>query len=261
MNESALRAPSVLFVVGHTVPRDDTLCAAVALTARVSGELHAVFIEEEDVLRAAALPCGSRLTVAPWVAEPLQVASVVREWRALSERVRQVIEREAHRLRVKLEYRVARSSHLSEFEDAYVGGDLVMLAGVRPPSGGPTTRGEQPTLGRKSVKVLYDGSADAERALEVARLLAGPSQLIEIWVAASDLGRARQLGEGLRARLGVAARMRELEASDFTRSGALRALHAVGRGILVLPERATLAPFVTALSRETSLPCWVVLTR
>lgn len=261
MSEHAPRAPSVLFVVGRSVPRDDTLCAAVALTARVSGELHAVFIEEEDVLRAAALPFGSRLAAGPWVAEPLQVASVVREWRALSDRVRQVIEREAQRLRVKLEYRVARSSRLSELEGAYAGGDLVMLAGVHPPNGGAVGRTEAPTLGRKSVKILYDGSADAERALEVAQLLAGPSQAIEIWVVSPDLDRAHQLHESLRARLGSAPRIRALDASETTRSAALGALHAVGRGILVLPERAGLAPFVTALSREMALPCWAVLTR
>jgi len=261
MSEQAFRGPSVLFVVGRSVPRDDTLCAAVALTARVSGELHTVFIEDEDVLRAAALPFGSRLMGGPWATEPLQVASVVREWRALSERVRQVIEREAHRLRVKLEYRVARSSRLSDLEDAYASGDLVMLAGMRPPNGGPVSHGEGPSSARKSVKVLYDGSLDAERALDVACLLAGPSQAVEVWLAFSDLSRAPRLREHLRARLGAAARIRELDASAVTRAGALSALHAAGRGILVLPERAPLAPLVTALSRETSLPCWVVLTR
>lgn len=243
-----------LLVLGHAVPQDEALCRAVALLARVSDQLHARFVEDEDLLRAAALPIAAHLFRVRAAAAPLHSAAVLDEWHAWSTRARQTILREAQRHNLRVEFEISRASRLSSVPPAE-SFDLTVFA---------QTRGaERDVVGSRTepIKVLYDASPAAERALHLAVSLTNASHALQVWLLAVRAEARSELAQRLGAILGGRVSFRELPELSVSRDSVLRMLLAAGGGTFLLPASSPVAELASALSRDVRLPTAVVLTR
>lgn len=164
--------------------------AAAELAARLGAELVGLFVEDEDLLRLAALPFAGVLRIPSGARERLDVPRAEAELRALGAHARETLTRAAGALRVAFDFKIRRGRVIREIIDAAADADLLVLgAGGRRRSGraglGDTARAAAERA-RSSVLLLGagaavdgavlavdDGSPAAPRALAIARSLAG----------------------------------------------------------------------------------------
>jgi nucleotide-binding universal stress UspA family protein len=166
--------------------------AAAALAARLGAELLGLFVEDEDLLRLAALPFAGVVRIPSGVREPLDRERAEAELRAVGARARDALARAAASGRLSFTFVVARGRVVAEVLAASERVDLLVLGtGGSRRSGaagvGGTARAAAERA-RSSVLLLPrgarlgepvvgidDGSPGAPRALAVARALAGPA--------------------------------------------------------------------------------------
>lgn len=116
----------ILVAVDASAASLDAVAAAAALAARLGSELAGLFVEDEDLLRLAALPFG-------WVRAPggereaLDVAAAEARLRAEAAHAREELERAASVYRVACSFRVARGRVAAQVIAASEGADLVVL--------------------------------------------------------------------------------------------------------------------------------------
>lgn len=164
--------------------------AAADLAARLGAELLGLFVEDEDLLRLAALPFAGVLRIPSGACEAIDLPRVEAELRAVGAHAREELARAAG-TRQAFEFTVRRGRVVPEILAASGLVDLLALgAGGRRRSGraglGDTARaaaerahssvlllGGGGRLGDPVVAV-DDGSAGAPRAVALARALAGP---------------------------------------------------------------------------------------
>lgn len=168
---------------------------AALLAERAHAELHAIFLEDERLLDAAALPFTHYVCLSSGACNALEPATIQREYRALAERARRRLEELGRRLNLASSFEIVRGDRIAAL--AKVGCDdlLVMETRARTYDRNKyvlTDRFAAATCGyaclllgpvadaRRNVLVLYDGSAIADRALAAARALHGnePARLI-----------------------------------------------------------------------------------
>jgi nucleotide-binding universal stress UspA family protein len=180
----------------------DAAAAAAAVAARLGAELAGLFVEDEDLLRLAALPFG--VVQAPGGhREDLDVAAAEARLRAVAAHAREVLERAAAAHRVACSFRVARGRVAAEVIAASEGADLVVLGAS---SHGRSARGAVGQTARAAATgasapvlllargarlgaelvALDDGTPAGARAVEVARRLA-PADRPPVLVACTDL--------------------------------------------------------------------------
>jgi nucleotide-binding universal stress UspA family protein len=165
--------------------------AAAALAARLGAALLGLFVEDEDLLRLAALPFAGVLRIPSGAREPLDLPRAEAELRAVAAHAREALARDAGAARLSVEFTVRRGRVLTELLAASARVDLLVLgAGGHRRSGraglGETARAAA-ARARSSVLLLGggarlggpvialdDGSPGAPRAVTIARALAGP---------------------------------------------------------------------------------------
>ena len=172
--------------------------AAAALAGRLGAELLGLFVEDEDLLRLAALPFAAILRVPSGTHQPLDRPRVEAELRAVAARAREALAHAAAPAHLSFTFVVARGRVVPEVLAASERVDLLVLGtGGRHRSGrvgvGATARAAAerahssvlllPQGGRLADPVvgIEDGSPGAPRALAVARALArspGPAVLV-----------------------------------------------------------------------------------
>lgn len=165
--------------------------AAAELAARLGAELLGLFVEDEDLLRLAALPFAGVLRMPSGAREPIDPARAEAELRAVGAHARDALARAAAPGRRPFEFTVRRGRILAELLAASGTVDLLVLgAGGRRRSGlaglGDTARAAAArapssvlllgggTRLKDPVVAVDDGTPGAARALAVARALAGP---------------------------------------------------------------------------------------
>jgi hypothetical protein len=84
------------------------LDTAARLAARAKTPLHGIFVEDEDLLRLAALPFARQATLGAG-AQPLGIEEIERHLRAAAERARRDLEEVARRHHVKWSFEIVRS--------------------------------------------------------------------------------------------------------------------------------------------------------
>lgn len=177
----------------------DALAAGAALAARLGAVLEALFVEDEDLLRLAALPFAGLVRGAAGRAEPLDRARAEAAMRTLAAQAREALERSAARHALEARFRVARGRVSAELLAAAQGADALVLGaaghgGARRGAFGATARAtlaragapvllvarEPPPSGR--VVAVDDGTPAAGRSLAVARQLAldAPLEVVAI---------------------------------------------------------------------------------
>jgi nucleotide-binding universal stress UspA family protein len=178
----------VVVAVDASAASLDAAAAAAAVAARLGSELAGLFVEDEDVLRLAALPFG--VVQAPGGhLEDLDVAGAEARLRAVAAHAREILERAAALHRVACSFRVARGRVAAEVIAASEGADLVVLGAA---SHGRAARGAVGQTARATVAgarapvlllargarlgaelvAVDDGTPAGAQAVEAARRLA-----------------------------------------------------------------------------------------
>lgn len=208
----------ILVALDASGPSLDALRAAATLAARLGAELEGLFVEDENVLRAAGLPVSRHLSVLGGARRPPAPGDVEAQLRAMAARAREALEQACAPQRLTFSFRVARGQVTLELLAAAARADLLVLGGWghRVPAGRPgeTARSAAARapisvliLARagpmsRSLLVAYDGSAGARRALALAaRLEQADAGRIELLLAAPDAHAAARLAD--EARLGL----------------------------------------------------------
>lgn len=165
--------------------------AAAGLAARLGAGLAGLFVEDEDLLRLAALPFAGVVRLPSGAHEPLDLARAESELRAVAAHAREALARAAAPARLSFEFSVTRGRVVPQILAAAARVDLLVLgAGGRRRSGraglGDTARAAAERArssvlllrggGRigEPVVVVDDGSPGAAQASAVGRALAGP---------------------------------------------------------------------------------------
>ncbi len=202
----------------------EALSAGVAIAARAGAELEALFVEDVDLLRAAGLPSAHQVAMPSGTPRPLDRGSLEAELRALAARAREAVEDAARSSGIAWSFRVARGRVAIEVMGAARSADLLVLGRASRHIGsgpGATARAAARAsansvlvLGRGAevrppLLVAYDGSPEADRALDLAAKLAvdGAGDLLLLLVA-NRQEEAQRLAELARRRLGLEAPLR-----------------------------------------------------
>jgi nucleotide-binding universal stress UspA family protein len=204
MAEEEFSARRVLVGVDASAASLDALAAAALLAARLGAELAGLFVEDEDLLRLAALPFGGVVRTAGGGREQLDRDSAEAALRAVASHAREVLERAASTHRVTCSFRVARGAVVREVLAAAEAADLVVLGagGHGRLARGAVGETARAAAGRARVPVLLlargsrlgggvvavdDGTAAGTRAVIAAQRLA-PEDRPPSVVATRDAG-------------------------------------------------------------------------
>ena len=189
---------------------------AVMLALRLRAEIQAVFVEDINLLRLTELPFAREVRFGQAGAHPVQSDDVQRGLRARAAVLRRAVEDVAEQSKVSSTFRVVRGAVVGEVLAAALEADLLALgrlghAVARRGRLGSTAQAAvaraasavllvHPAMENGPVLLLFDGSAAAARALELAAEVIGDSNDLRVLVwgpeetLASD---RRQLAEEL----------------------------------------------------------------
>lgn len=192
--ERPFAARRILVAIDASAASLDALAAAVALALRLGSELRGLFVEDEDLLRFAALPFAGIVRTPGGEREQLDPASAEVTLRAIGSRARDAFERAASDRGVIGTFQVARGRVVREVLAAAEGVDLVVLgaAGHGRPARGAVGETARAAAARAPASVLLlargarlgggvvavdDGTAAGARVIAAARSIAPEGQL------------------------------------------------------------------------------------
>jgi nucleotide-binding universal stress UspA family protein len=182
-------ARRILVAIDASAASLDALAAAAALAVRLGSELRGLFVEDEDLLRLAALPFADIVRSPGGERERIDPASAEVALRAIGSRARDAFERVASRQGVTWTFQVSRGRVVREVLAAAASADLVVLgaAGHGRPMRGAVGETARAAAARAPAPVLLlargarlgggvvavdDGTPAGARALAAARSLA-----------------------------------------------------------------------------------------
>jgi nucleotide-binding universal stress UspA family protein len=250
--------------------------AASALAARLGAELEALFVEDDDLARLAALPFARQLGLSSATRRPLLHGDIERAWRAGAVRARTALSQAAARHQVRWSFQVRRGETGAVLVQLAAQSDLITVT-----LGGPavtrTTVVEsvlraapcpllvRPAGGalRAPYVVLDEGSEASARALRLTLQLArdGGGDIV-VLLAAGEHARREQLraqAEAIAVSAGVRIATRALAPSDaIAVAGAIRALRP---GTLVLAADSALVDAALLRRLPAAVGCPSLLVR
>lgn len=238
------------------------------LAARLEAEVAALFVEDTNVLRSAALPFARRFAGAAGAWQEFDVRDVERELRSLAAGARKALAAAAAHHQVRWTFRVVRGRIGVEVATAAGQADLVVL-GRRGPA--PESAARLSAQASRSVLLLgalgatalgvvavYDGSPGAGRALAAAARLAEPGRLVVLLVG-SDRAALHAAADARLQALGAKGELRTLGAATFTR--VVGAASEAGGGLLVVSADSPLLAGAEAERALETAPLPVLLVR
>lgn len=211
--EDALTIKRILVALDASPHSQAALQAAVELAVRFEAEVAGLFVEDENLLRLAELPFVREVGLFTATRREVGGSDMQRQIRIQSRTVRRVFTGTTERAQVRWRFRVTRGTVLSEVLAAASEADVLVLGRsgssvLRRGRLGSTVRGILPehfglalvvqegSLPRAPYAIVYDGSAVADRALQVAQTLnrrVDDSQTLVVILLAPDSGAAREL--------------------------------------------------------------------
>lgn len=157
------RIARVLVPLAASAQCREALETGAGLAAAVGAQLEGLFIEDANLARLSALPFAREVESLTATLRQLPLAAVERAFRVEAALLSRLLARLAETARVECSFEVTRGQWLAEI--AARDADLTVLAGfARGPSAGRARR--------RSVAVLFDASAAAQRGLVAATRLA-----------------------------------------------------------------------------------------
>lgn len=233
------------------------LAEAARLAARLDAELAGLFVEDEDLIALAALPCTRFVDPSSASLRRANPGEMERELRVASTRARTALEDVARREHVRWSFRTVRGRASTRLLEAAGEADLVLIGRSRWARGSARRAGSTArrvaTRSSRTVLVLgggqrvtdpvvavFTGTAESRRALEAAAQLARQDGgRLVVLLAASALGEA----SSREALLDELARAGDLtvtsrELPDLTAEAVAEAVESTGGRLLVLPSDA-----------------------
>lgn len=163
------------------------LPAAAELAAQFQAELLGLFVEDTDLLRLSGLPFAEEICSSSAVARPLTREAVECRLRALAEQLRQSLADTARRAEVRWSFVITRVTVHRLAEESTQESDVLLLP-QRVPAPEQARRASSAPLASAPIAVVYDGSAEANRALAIAGQVAERQRRgVFILLAASDI--------------------------------------------------------------------------
>lgn len=214
----------------------ETLSVAASLAQELGAELTGFFLEDVNVLRAAALSFTCELGLASGRARPMQVEGVERAFRAQGHALKSALARAAEELQLRWSFMTVRGAGLSPVLAAATETSLMVFP---PRSFSPVARTRadrhsyaRPELHKRCIAVIYDDRAEALDVVRLAALIAhsrsAPLMVIHEDRSASDVERY------LRARLATDARVASYIAIDGMSVENTAAASREARAVLLL---------------------------
>lgn len=250
-------------VVALNAPKDSlaTLEIACALAARLDAELEALFVEEEELMRAASLPFALEVDRVSGATRPLDTGLMARVLRTEATLLRRLLARATAGLRTSPKLRVVRGHYLAEALSVAASADMTILHRARrshdAARSGATTRRR-----RKPIWVVFDEAPEAVRALEVSAELARVlgCELV-VLLLCEDRDAAARIEESARAHLAQSgAPVRFVEVPSARPEDLQRAMGRGGAELLVLGRATARLEEGTASAwlEETGAPVMLV---
>jgi len=243
-----------------------TLEAAAALALGLGSGLAALFVEDERLLRVAALPFAHEIGFPSAQLQRIGLEEMERAFRIQAEHLRRLVGETAERLALAWTIEVTRGEILSASLARLTPRDLLVVGRGRPGrldlGGAPGRPGPFRALAARPVMVLFDESEAALRGLEagcaIARVTA--TDLMILFPASGSAtfeARRARAGRWLAER-GVAARHQGVPSGDIPALAA--AIRAQGAGTLVwpTPPDSDALPALAALIELVSCPVVVL---
>lgn len=228
--EQSFSARRILVATDASSASLDAVEAAASLAARLGSELAGLFVEDEDLLRLAALPFGDIVRSPGGERERLDRVSVEAALRAVASHAREALERTASSHRVTCSFRVERGRVVDEVLAAAAGADLVVLGA------GGHGRAARGAVGETA-------RAAAARAASSVLLLARGARLDDGVVAVDDGTPAGTRAVAAAHRLAPEGRPPAIVSTSDVASVALTdAIARLGPALAVLPAIAAAAP-------------------
>jgi len=195
------RAHKVLLALQGSTPAPEALAAAAALARSAQAELAALFVEDLDLLRLAALPFTHEVGRASGAVLPLEVSVLQRTLRWQAERLRQALAIAAQEMALPWSFQVARGSLLEQAMAAMTSTSLVVFS--RSPHGGRQGTGMPPRAQPEGmVSALLDPSDAGLRTLAAALELAqGRPERLSLLAPAASAAELETLRRRVRERL------------------------------------------------------------
>ncbi|MCB9594376.1 MAG: hypothetical protein H6719_16715 [Sandaracinaceae bacterium] len=219
---------------------------AVRVASCLDAALEGRFLEDEDLLRLAAYSFAQRTDSAGGT-RALRAEDLEREWRAVAADVRSTLEREAAHQRVEARFAVERGRPRDAVSRQIEQGDVVVVG----------WGGWSPKAARSApVRVLFDGSDAAERALEAGARLAGDDGRLSVWVVGGDDAAVEATRERLSGRV---ARLRVAPIADATPPTVQHILAAHPGGLLLVPSTSGLAEALASGADDARFPAGVLV--
>ncbi len=226
--------------------------AAVRLAARLEAELEGLFVEDVNLKRLAGLSVGREFRYG-FGGTARDTAAIAEDLRAEAANLRRALEAAAFAARIKATFRVAEGRVAAEVVAAGSGADLLIvgrsgrrvvpgvalggtaLAAISQSSHSVLVLRPGVDITRRAL-VLYDGTAGADKALDLAaRLAADDADSLTIVVRADSEAEAmkhrRRAAQRLAAH-GQAARFRAIASPSL--GGLCGAAGAMGASVLVI---------------------------
>ncbi len=233
----------VLLGLEGSAPAQELLSAATALARGLHAELAGLFVEDEALLRMAALPFTREVGLSSGVARSIELGDLERTLQRQAEHVRQELARVAVELTLPWSFRVARGSLLEQVLGAAAATDLIVLARRRWSVGGAVGGRSEPA---PVVCALFDATEGGNRALLAALDLAeGRPEQVSLLVGGSSASSLQSLRERAAQALHVAAEVPRLqllatpEAGDLAQHARRRRSRALVLSLQSLPDART----------------------
>ena len=252
---SAISVRRILIAANASPHSQAALTLAVRLAAAVGAEVEGLFVEDEQLLRAATLPFAAEVRTHSQPPTPLSDRRVERQLRRQAERAEAALQRTAQSLDVPHSFRIVRGPVTHELQAAAAEADLLALGKTSTESSrqrlGSTARtllsecGSSVLVLRSSapltqpVITYFDGSAASTRTLALAAQLArhhDAGRLRVLLPARTDdaFGRLR---DTVRTQYGATDTPVEVHALTPSKTDQLAALaHHTSGGLVVLPN-------------------------
>lgn len=266
----------ILVALDASEANRSALLAAVSLANQLKAELQALFVEDINLLRLAALPFAREITAGAHFKRQLDVSAMEKQLHAQVERLRRFVETTAQQQQLKVEFKVLRGEIASAIQTAAQEMDLLVIGknaqllrqslrigkvaqGILSAMNCNVMLLQYGSMLVRPVAVFYDGSAAAERALQLAMQLAQDDhkQLTVVYPTGTQ-ARLQPQVETLITPPGFAAEHIEL-ASNTPQAIQHTLTRSKSRIFVMVATQATIKPDeLLSLLQETATPVLLV---
>lgn len=126
----------LILELGHGAADPETIAEAAAFAQLMDAELHALFVEDETLLHASALPFAREISPLSYQWRKLEPLLLEAELKAAADRARAHLEAAANAIGIQRSFEVRRGDLTAHVTDICCASDIVVVSSLRRPGGG-----------------------------------------------------------------------------------------------------------------------------